>query len=237
MDKTVCVSSPFVQGALSGSSSADEPGRSVLCGGSRLRREDGGNAIIGGKSLQPYLRGLESTIGVVAEAGERSIWERSAYPQPGANLPTPPPAVPPPDAFRPSPSVFGGTGVGAVGGGAARYSYLNDLQPSAGRPAPSDNRARIWLSVPADAQVWFDGEPTKQTGELRHFVSPPLAPGRSYTYDVRVRWTKDGKPVEEERRVRVRAGASSWSDFTQSRGGNGAGRSRASWPTRFPVPK
>jgi uncharacterized protein (TIGR03000 family) len=160
-----------------------------------------------------------------------------SYPASGANLPTLPLAGAPRDAFRPSPSVFGSAGVGAFGGGARPYFYLNGVKLPAGRAAPSDNRARIWLAVPADAQVWFDGETTKQTGELRHFVSPPLAPGRSYTYSVRVRWTKDGKPAEEERRVSVRAGGSSWSDFTQLAGGNGAGPFRASWPMRFPVPK
>jgi uncharacterized protein (TIGR03000 family) len=128
--------------------------------------------------------------------------------------------------------------VGAFTGGGAPYSYLNDIRPPAGRQAvPTDNRARIRLSVPADAQVWFDGEPTKQTGELRHFESPPLAPGRSYTYAVRVRWTKDGKPVEEERRIRVRAGATPRFDIPQSVGDNDAGPFRASVPMRFPVPK
>jgi uncharacterized protein (TIGR03000 family) len=171
--------------------------------------------------------------------GERYPYWDSApttYPQPGANLPTPPPPGAPRDAFRPSPWVFGGTGPGAFGG-VPPYAYLNDSRQPAGRPAPSDNRARIWLAVPADAQVWFDGEPTKQTGELRQFVSPTLAPGRSYTYDVRVRWTKDGQPVEEERRIRVQAGASSRFDFTPPTGENDAGTSRSFGMMRFPVPK
>ena len=91
--------------------------------------------------------------------------------------------------------------------------------------------------MPADAEVWFDGEKTKQTGALRQFVSPPLAPGRSYSYAVRVRWTKDGQPVEEERRISVRAGAWSRFDFTPSAGGNDAGPSRAFGMMRFTVPK
>jgi uncharacterized protein (TIGR03000 family) len=157
------------------------------------------------------------------------------YPRPGANLPTLPPPGAPRDAFRPSPWVFGGAGVGAFGG--APYSYLYDARQPAGRPAPPDNRARIWLAVPADAEVWFDGEPTKQTGGLRQFVSPPLAPGRSYTYAVRVRWTKDGQPVEEERRISVRAGAWSRFDFTPSAGENDAATSRAFGMMRFAVPK
>jgi uncharacterized protein (TIGR03000 family) len=173
-------------------------------------------------------------------SGERYPYRASApssYPQPGVDLPTPPPPGVPRDAFRPGPSVFGGAGLGAFGGGMAPYSYLNDSRGTSGRPAPSDNRARIWLTVPADAQVWFDGEPTKQTGGLRQFVSPPLAPGRFYTYAVRVRWTQGGKPVEEERRVRAQAGASSRFDFRPSAGGNDAGPSRAFGMMRFAVPK
>ena len=161
----------------------------------------------------------------------------SGYPQPGADLPTPPRMGAPRDAFRPSPSVFGGAGPGAFGGGVMPYSYPNDGRGPSRRPAAPDNRARIWLAVPADARVWFDGEPTRQTGALRQFVSPPLAPGRSYTYTVRVRWTQDGKPVEEERRARVRAGASSRLDFTSAGGGSGAAASRVFGMMRFTVPK
>lgn len=76
MDQTVCVSSPAVQGALLASSSVDEQGRSVFCGGARQRREHGGNAFCG-RILQSRARGLKSTVGIVTEARERAIWERS----------------------------------------------------------------------------------------------------------------------------------------------------------------
>jgi uncharacterized protein (TIGR03000 family) len=72
-------------------------------------------------------------------------------------------------------------------------------------PKQSDNTAYITLQVPANAEVWFNGETTKQTGPTRHFDSPPLQPGKSYFYTLRVRWQKDGKAVEETRRVNVRA--------------------------------
>jgi uncharacterized protein (TIGR03000 family) len=68
-----------------------------------------------------------------------------------------------------------------------------------------DNSAHITLQVPAGAEVWFDGKTTKQTGPIRHFNSPPLQPGKNYVYGIRVRWTKDGKSVEETRRVNVQA--------------------------------
>jgi WD40 repeat protein len=47
MGKTICISSPCVWGALCGSISRDEEGRSVLRGGSRQRRKGGGNVFEG----------------------------------------------------------------------------------------------------------------------------------------------------------------------------------------------
>jgi hypothetical protein len=50
-------------------------------------------------------------------------------------------------------------------------------------PALADSSAQIELQVPADTQVWFDGEKTTQTGTRRLFVSAPLTLGRQYTYE------------------------------------------------------
>ncbi len=63
----------------------------------------------------------------------------------------------------------------------------------------------ISLHVPTDAQVWFEGKATTQTGTVRQYHSPELTPGKKYHYEVRVRWMKDGKPVEEKRRIEVEA--------------------------------
>lgn len=43
----------------------------------------------------------------------------------------------------------------------------------------------------ADAEVTLDGVPTTTTGAVRHYLSPPLEPGR-YTYTVAARWGKAG---------------------------------------------
>jgi uncharacterized protein (TIGR03000 family) len=64
----------------------------------------------------------------------------------------------------------------------------------------------ITLRVPGSAEVWFDGSKTSQTGRLRSFVSPPLQPGRNYSYEIRARWMEAGRPVEETRKINVRAG-------------------------------
>jgi uncharacterized protein (TIGR03000 family) len=63
------------------------------------------------------------------------------------------------------------------------------------------------VQVPADAEVWLDGNKTKQAGANRQFVSPPLQAGYEYTYEVRARWKENGQDVEETRNVKVRTGA------------------------------
>ncbi len=70
----------------------------------------------------------------------------------------------------------------------------------------SDTRVHLWLRVPADAEVWFEGAKTKQTGTLRYFFSPPLIPGKNYFYQVQARWQKDGQTIERKRRIEVHAG-------------------------------
>jgi uncharacterized protein (TIGR03000 family) len=61
--------------------------------------------------------------------------------------------------------------------------------------------------LPKGAPLWLEGEPTKQRGKLRHFVSPPLMPGYAYTYTARAVWFEDGKWVSQTKEVPVWAGA------------------------------
>ncbi len=84
-------------------------------------------------------------------------------------------------------------------------------------PQPQqDGTARLMLLVPANAEVWFDGQPTTQTGTERAFVSPVLTPGKTYTYAVRVRYVKDdGKVSDETRPIQVRANDRWVVDFTR----------------------
>jgi uncharacterized protein (TIGR03000 family) len=100
-------------------------------------------------------------------------------------------------------------GVGLGGGFMPPFSTV--------REATLDNMAHIWLRVPESAEIWVNGVKTKQTGESRYFFSPPLTPGKKYSYQMRLRWTKDGKPVEERQRILVQAGLRIHRDFTRSR--------------------
>jgi len=70
--------------------------------------------------------------------------------------------------------------------------------------------------VPADATVWLEGKETSQKGTDRLFVSPALAPGQDYIYDVHARWTENGREVDQTRSVRVRAGSKVKVDFLEA---------------------
>lgn len=70
------------------------------------------------------------------------------------------------------------------------------------------NAALIEMRVPANAEVWFSGEKTQQSGEARSFVTPALEPGHNYAYRIKVTWTgAKGEKVEREKKVAVRPGA------------------------------
>ena len=71
------------------------------------------------------------------------------------------------------------------------------------------------VNVPPDADVFFEGSPTTQTGPQRVFTSPALPPGQEFTYDIEAQWAANGQPVDETRHVLVTAGANVTVDFTK----------------------
>jgi uncharacterized protein (TIGR03000 family) len=85
-------------------------------------------------------------------------------------------------------------------------------------PLARDNRVAIEVRVPAGAEVWFDGTKTSQSGDVRHFVSPPLAAGHRYTYHIRARWTENGREVTRSRELAVVPGGSYLVDLTWDAG-------------------
>jgi len=101
------------------------------------------------------------------------------------------------------------------------YSASADAALSAVTPAGysgtdlADNTALIRMKLPANAEVWFEGVKTSQTGSVRDFASPPLDPGQSFDYQVRCRWTENGQRVEQTRTVTVRANAWTLVDLTR----------------------
>jgi uncharacterized protein (TIGR03000 family) len=78
-----------------------------------------------------------------------------------------------------------------------------------------ETTVHVTVRSPADAEVWFGGQKTRQTGTVRRFVSPPLTPGQEYTYEVVARWMDKGRQVVQSRHIDVSAGSSKVVDFSQ----------------------
>ena len=88
-----------------------------------------------------------------------------------------------------------------------------------GRPEPRvpGQAGHFAVTVPADAELWFDGVKTTQAGPYREFVSPPLRPGHSYSYDVRIRWKDGERVVDRTRHITFSTGDQVNLDFTVNR--------------------
>jgi len=74
-------------------------------------------------------------------------------------------------------------------------------------PEVEGDRAHLTIQLPPDAAVMIQGTVLDATGPIREFDSPPLSPGKKYTYDVEVTWKDGGKEVTQSQRVDVAAGA------------------------------
>jgi len=89
-----------------------------------------------------------------------------------------------------------------------------ELLPLPRVPAQAnDNKARIQVTIPADAMVWVEGEATTQTGAQRTFTSPELPSDKIYTYEIKARWMQGGQPVERTLQVKVQRNKIATADF------------------------
>lgn len=67
--------------------------------------------------------------------------------------------------------------------------------------------------MPAEAEIFFDGEVTTQTGNRRKYFTSPLEVGKSYQYEVVARWQEKGKEVKLSRQVSLTGGDAVNVDF------------------------
>lgn len=75
--------------------------------------------------------------------------------------------------------------------------------------------ALLKFVLPADAQLYVDGQLTNQQGSERTFTTPPLEPGQLYYYDVVAEFKVAGQTLTERKRVIVQAGADITETFSQ----------------------
>ena len=79
--------------------------------------------------------------------------------------------------------------------------------PSAARA--DEKPATIRVTLPADATLTIDGQPTKSTAADRLFQTPALETGKEFQYTLRATVVRGDDTVSVERRVTVRAGQES----------------------------
>jgi uncharacterized protein (TIGR03000 family) len=110
------------------------------------------------------------------------------------------------EQFTTSPTVYSVYVVGA-----SAYGPEENILNSAMAPLQATAYVNVW--VPADAELRFEGIRTDQRGGLRQFTTPPLVPGRDYTYDITATWSQNGEQVSKSRHVPIRAGQRLSVDF------------------------
>jgi uncharacterized protein (TIGR03000 family) len=122
--------------------------------------------------------------------------------------PQPPPGTPPGGLPGGVPGVQPGGVPGGVPG--VRPGGVPGMQPG-GQPGmqpgmPREMPVILVVRLPAGAKLEIEDTPTKSTGEVRTYRSPPLAPGKNYTYSLKATWKEGDKDMVRERTVPVHAG-------------------------------
>ncbi|HEY7313494.1 MAG TPA: TIGR03000 domain-containing protein [Gemmataceae bacterium] len=89
----------------------------------------------------------------------------------------------------------------ALGNAGMSQSFF--FNPNNGNQA---NEATIVVHLPAEATLTIDGQPTQSTSGTRTFTSPPLEPGKTYSYTLKAEMKRDGRPRNVKKTIDVRAG-------------------------------
>jgi len=136
-------------------------------------------------------------------------------------------SVPPVDSGNAAPPLQAAPSYPAASAGnalRADHPPAGALEESSPAPvAPADSSATLTINVPADAELWFDETKTTSTGPVRLFNTPPLTPGRNYSYEIRAHWTEGGHDVTQTQTVGVTAGANLSVNFPLPAGASGQG--------------
>jgi uncharacterized protein (TIGR03000 family) len=93
----------------------------------------------------------------------------------------------------------------------------NGITQSGYTTTAAQSPAYLTVLVPdANAEIWLGNSATAAKGIQRQFQSPALEPGQDYIYTVKAKWMDNGKPVEQSREVKVRAGQLSTVNFYEA---------------------
>ncbi len=68
------------------------------------------------------------------------------------------------------------------------------------------NRALVVVSLPADAKLYLNNQPTRAQGTVRKFMTPALEPGATFTYVLRAEVVTNGQTRVQTRAITFQAG-------------------------------
>src|SRR5262249_53679157 len=71
------------------------------------------------------------------------------------------------------------------------------------------------LKPTADATIWMDGRKSESSTDTHIFEFSNEPAGKMVTHTIKLGWIRDGKPVTDERQVKVEGGQSVTVDFTR----------------------
>jgi uncharacterized protein (TIGR03000 family) len=91
---------------------------------------------------------------------------------------------------------------------ACTLAFLGAVPAHGRQPAPAAQPAILIVRLPVgDARLEVEGAPTRQFGAVRRFVSPPLEPGKAYSYTLTAFWEPNNyTKIWRTRKVTVQAG-------------------------------
>src|SRR5690348_6390786 len=87
--------------------------------------------------------------------------------------------------------------------------FLLIVVPALQSQAPDqERRATVIIRVHSSATLTVNDQPTQQKGERRSFISPPLEPGKKYSYTFVAEWMprNNYETYKVTRKVEVQAG-------------------------------
>ncbi len=88
---------------------------------------------------------------------------------------------------------------------ASNKAQVENLGPPEGEvKAPTP--ATIVVKLPPHARLAVNDKASQLTATTRKFISPPLQPGKDYSYVLKAEYTRDGQEISATERVVVRAG-------------------------------
>jgi uncharacterized protein (TIGR03000 family) len=110
-----------------------------------------------------------------------------------------------------SPMIAGwGWGNPSFSGSFSSSNASRSFYSSPGRGIPPDanpaNQARLVVHLPPQARLTIDDYPTMSRSDTRVFDTPPLEPGKTYTYTLRGEINRDGRFIRTTKIVEVKAG-------------------------------